>query len=183
MKESQPHRQQGRPPLGPDEGKRSVLNARITTRLRANLEMAAAETGRSLSQEIEFRLEQSFLRETAQHEAFGGEHVDALMRVLGNAVRLIEATGGKKWQEDRETFTWVKATIEKLLDALGPAAGAYTDGEQGRLGDDIGKLFVTEFLKKVSAAGAYTDDELGRVADDIGKTIESDFGKKEKKEG
>ena len=141
-------RKPGRPPSGPYEDKRKTLSTRITAGLRECLEEAAEATGRSLSQEIEFRLEQSFLRETAQYEAFGGEHVDALMRVLGNAVRLIEATGGKKWQEDRETFTRVKVVTEKLLDALGPAGGAYTDGKQRKIADDISKTFVSEFVKK-----------------------------------
>ena len=177
------HSQRGRPKLPPGKRKLPSMGFRPTPDLRAELERAAGANERSLSHEIEARLEWSFIAEGAERAAFGGEHVDALMRVLGNAVRLIEAGSGSKWQEDRKAFTWVKATIEKLLDALGPAAGAYTDGEQGRLGDVIGKMFVSEFLKKVSAAGAYTDDELGRVADDISKTIESDFGKKEKKEG
>ncbi len=79
----------------------------------------------------------------------------------------------------RAATTWVKATIEKLLDALGPAAGAYTDGEQGRLGDDIGKMFVTEFLKKVSAAGAYTGGELDTAADESGRTYVFESQRKE----
>ena len=50
----------GRPPLPPGEGKRMPLNMRTTREVRAKLELAAADSGRSLVQEVEHRLEQSF---------------------------------------------------------------------------------------------------------------------------
>jgi hypothetical protein len=43
--------------------KRFPLSLRTTKELREKLEKAAKDTGRSLAQEIEFRLEQSFDRE------------------------------------------------------------------------------------------------------------------------
>lgn len=43
-----------------DEGKKSVLNTRITDDLRSRLEAAAAASGRSMAQEIELRLESLF---------------------------------------------------------------------------------------------------------------------------
>ncbi len=51
----QPKRK-GRPPMG----KRGTFTFRVTDRLRTMLEEAAAASHRSVSQEIEFRLEQSF---------------------------------------------------------------------------------------------------------------------------
>src|SRR5215831_968681 len=44
-------------------GKRYPLNMRTTKELRDKIEQAAAASGRSLVQEVEFRLEQSFRRE------------------------------------------------------------------------------------------------------------------------
>jgi hypothetical protein len=43
------------------EGKRHPLNMRTTAELRAKIEAAAAASGRSLVQEVEYRLERSFL--------------------------------------------------------------------------------------------------------------------------
>jgi hypothetical protein len=48
--------------------KRFPLSLRTTKQLRAKLEAASAESGRSLAQEIELRLELSFDREAAVAE-------------------------------------------------------------------------------------------------------------------
>ncbi len=47
--------------LPPGEGKRTPLNMRTTRELRERLEREAADSGRSLAQEVEFRLERSFM--------------------------------------------------------------------------------------------------------------------------
>lgn len=46
--------------LPPGEGRRVPLGMRTTLEMRARVERAAADSGRSLSQEVEFRLMQSF---------------------------------------------------------------------------------------------------------------------------
>lgn len=51
-------RRRGRPP-----GKRGTFAFRVTSTLRAQLEAAAAQSGKSISEEIELRLEQSFWTE------------------------------------------------------------------------------------------------------------------------
>lgn len=51
----------GPKPRGPFQDKRKTLTTRITEDTRARLDAAAQQTGRSLSQEIELRLEKSFL--------------------------------------------------------------------------------------------------------------------------
>jgi hypothetical protein len=48
--------------------KRYPLSLRTTKELRQKLEKASAHSGRSLAQEIEFRLERSFEREYIEHE-------------------------------------------------------------------------------------------------------------------
>ena len=54
-------RKRGPRPRGPYAYKRKTLSTRITAETRKRLDMAAEASGRSLSQEIELRLEQSFL--------------------------------------------------------------------------------------------------------------------------
>lgn len=54
-------RKRGRPPLGPYSGKRKNFTTRITAEGKLRLQNAAKSAGRSLSQEIEYRLERSFL--------------------------------------------------------------------------------------------------------------------------
>src|SRR5215217_7046091 len=59
---------------------------RSTRQLRDQLERAAIESGRSLTQEVEYRLERSFDREAVVVEALGGENaklVRELLKILG----------------------------------------------------------------------------------------------------
>ena len=118
MKVSQPDRHQGRPPLGPDEGRRSVLNARITTSLRAKIEMAAAEAGRSLSHEIELRLEDSFRDETAIHRAVGGKSGFDLLYALGVTAATVGRGFGKIWWRDPEMFDASRRLWGVIFDAV-----------------------------------------------------------------
>jgi hypothetical protein len=70
MEESEsqsPRRGRGRPSKG-SAAKRGSFNTRIREALKRQLEAAAAEAGRSLSEEIEYRLEQSFSAESAAAE-------------------------------------------------------------------------------------------------------------------
>jgi hypothetical protein len=55
-----PVRQRGRPALPPEQGKRYPIGIRTTKALRDALLNASRASGRSLAQEIEFRLERSF---------------------------------------------------------------------------------------------------------------------------
>jgi hypothetical protein len=55
-----PVRQRGRPALPPEQGKRYPIGIRTTKVLRDALLNASRASGRSLAQEIEFRLERSF---------------------------------------------------------------------------------------------------------------------------
>ena len=54
-------KRRGRPRKPLEEAKRHPLNMRTTKQLREALERAAQESGRSLAQEVEFRIEQSFM--------------------------------------------------------------------------------------------------------------------------
>ncbi len=83
----------GPAPRGPFTGKRKTLTTRITEGMRNQLEAAAKANDRSLSQDIEFRLEQSFLIERGAvdvrnavlqgvYESFGGEDKYRLLQPL-----------------------------------------------------------------------------------------------------
>lgn len=62
--------------------RRKTTSTRITPETRAQLEEAAAQTGRSLAQEIEFRLEKSFLTDDARFAQFGGKEKFTLCRLF-----------------------------------------------------------------------------------------------------
>jgi hypothetical protein len=95
--------------------KRSPLNMRTTQELRDQLDTAAAESGRSLAQEVEYRLELSFLRE---REIYGNPATEALVKSLVMAIRYVESTTGKRWTDDMETATEAFAAAHSVMMAL-----------------------------------------------------------------
>src|SRR6516225_9347177 len=66
-------RRRGRPPLPAGEAKRASFNTRLRQDTKQRLEKEASLAGRSLSEEIESRLEQSLHEGDAQSEVFGGD--------------------------------------------------------------------------------------------------------------
>ena len=64
-----PKRGPGRPRLGPGEGTRASFNTRITNKMRADLKREAEESGRSVSGEIEHRLERTFIEDREREAA------------------------------------------------------------------------------------------------------------------
>lgn len=74
-------RKRGRPPLGETEKKMNALAFRARPALRAKIDEAAASAGRSVSEEIEFRLSASFDVETRDR---------SLITMLQGVIGLIE---------------------------------------------------------------------------------------------
>ncbi len=104
----------GRPKLPPEKKRLSSTGFRPTPEVRAKLEAAARENNRSLSSEIESRLERSLGQEEDLYQSFGGKHVYAIARMLAAAVMAAECQMGKRWQEDEATYLLAKGTIEAL---------------------------------------------------------------------
>jgi predicted transcriptional regulator len=103
------HGKPGPKPRGPYEGKRETITTRVTPGTRQKLDQTAEAADRSLSQEIELRLERSFDRE----DGLGGHRTAEVLRRLGH---LAEASTDKKhWLDDYATFD---AVMERWQDTL-----------------------------------------------------------------
>ena len=100
----------GRPRQGAT-AKLAPLNMRTDPELREKIEEAADRTGRSLTQEVERRLRTSFILE----DFMGGQHVHALVHMLGATINRIEMRTGKKWIEDEATWRAVQEAAKKLI--------------------------------------------------------------------
>jgi hypothetical protein len=100
---------------------------------KARIERAAADSGRSMSQEIELRLEQSFERETqAQHfsDLYFGRELAALLEVIGRAMRDAGAHaaaqsarkggGSFNWLDNPYGFDIAMRSLVSVLDKLRP---------------------------------------------------------------
>ena len=80
----------GRPPLDPGVAKRASFNTRLRPALKLALETAAKQEGRSLSEEIEFRLERSLDDERHLADALElgfGRQVAGLMLAIGYVIK------------------------------------------------------------------------------------------------
>jgi len=90
----------GRPALKPGSPKRSSFNTRLRADTKEALEAEAKISGRSLSEEIEFRLEQSLRDKATQIEALGGEDTYEILRLLGSVAKII------KWKNENSATDW-----------------------------------------------------------------------------
>ena len=127
-------RRRGPKPKGPFEDKRKTLTTRITEQMRIALEGAANDSGRSLSQEIELRLERSFEPGRSlekQLEERYGRHGALLLALIGRELlsRIPRATKGlcdtqAPWLDDSAAVRNVAQFIALALRVLGPDAVA-----------------------------------------------------------
>jgi len=109
---SQGKKARGRPALPPEKGKRHAVGIRTTRKLKDLLQWAADLSGRSLAQEIEYRLEASFQTE----DAFGGPRTAALLRSLGAAAQLWKGGAADAWLDDPLARRSIFQTWKQQLD-------------------------------------------------------------------
>lgn len=93
---------------------------RTTQETRSQLERAAADSGRSLAQEVEYRLDRSFAQEDATVKTFGGRKLHQLFQMIAGAIGLIEAETGQPWDRDFETAVATKRAVSSLFSAVMP---------------------------------------------------------------
>lgn len=102
---------------GSADSKRHVVTMRMSDTARSKIVEAAQSNGRSVSQEIESRLERSFQEESL----LGGSDTSLVSRLVSGAVGLVELETGKPWTEDRMTWEAVHAATEAILDWFQPS--------------------------------------------------------------
>jgi hypothetical protein len=121
----------GRPPKDQAGAKGAHLSIRMSTKLRERLEAARRQPDsvRSLSEEIEIRLRESFDRDRDIEKRFGGPATARLLEIVAERIVSIEtSTGGTdktgrpilRWFDDRFSYDQVRAMIETVLDYFRP---------------------------------------------------------------
>jgi hypothetical protein len=79
-------KRRGPVPKGEYADKAATISTRITADLRGWLERAAKNSGRTLSQEIENRLRQTFVEEERMIDRFGGERTARILQVVASVL-------------------------------------------------------------------------------------------------
>lgn len=114
METSGSPRRRGRPPKG-GAAKRASFNTRLRDSLKIQLEAEAAAAGRSLSEEIETRLEHSLSGDAA----IGGPRAAALFREFGARLEG-EGLGGGAWLDDLAHFQHARETLLEVFNRAEP---------------------------------------------------------------
>jgi hypothetical protein len=107
--------------------KSAVLSTRISADLRAWLEKAKAESGLTLSREIEFRLRRTFTVDETIKESFGSRRNRALMKMLSMAMETTsrpDSSSERDWMDDPWLFDQVVRTLNNILRAIRPPGEA-----------------------------------------------------------
>ncbi|MCJ2060110.1 hypothetical protein MKL09_26710 [Methylobacterium sp. J-048] len=112
-------KRRGRPPIAEEDRKSGNLTFRTRGDLRSQLEASAQQSGRSVSEEIEYRLQVSFDRRSVALQMYGGnnsELMEALYYVLAST----------RWMPDFNNHAASLAAITTLLAYSGCTYGELT---------------------------------------------------------
>lgn len=121
----------------PKPGERVSLGLRVTTAMKTALDRAALESGRSQSQEAEFRIEQTFAAEKSLIEALNfnyGPELAFVMQTVGEAMKLAGAEAAfyarfyskdaRGWWDNPYAFTQAMQAAHAILIAVKPDGDA-----------------------------------------------------------
>lgn len=129
-------------PHEPEIGKRLPIGLRVTPQMRVAIEDSARNSGRSLSQEVEFRIEQSFSSAGQLEQAVAllyGPNLGGLLKTLGDALRgagqmaqvtwFLDNRGKayRDWTQIPEVYDLVTGIGRELIDAARPPEDATED--------------------------------------------------------
>jgi hypothetical protein len=157
----------GPQPRGPYPGRRSVTSWRMRPETRDRLERAAEKSGRSMSQEIEDRLQRTFEDDKAM-ESFGGERIYAVMRLFS---LVIDATRPRRvsreaWLEDPLLFDRAVKGIAALLELIRPPGPVPAERERllgGFHGEAAAHAVLLEVQLANSMLGSLDESKLTRI--------------------
>jgi hypothetical protein len=109
-------------PKGEYSGMSAVLSTRITPDLRSWLEKASKQSGRTLSQEIENRLRQTFVDEEKLADQFGSYRTALILRVVANVLNGMPNPENlnAEWLDDAVAFDRGIDTLLWTLRAVRP---------------------------------------------------------------
>lgn len=114
MAEDESPKKRGRPAKFAGERTRGALTVRLRDEVRSDLEQAATRNGRSLSEEIETRMEISLAQKNQlKHE--WGEDFFQIAAAMAASLSRIEDHTGSLWTDNDETFDLFLLTSEQII--------------------------------------------------------------------
>jgi hypothetical protein len=172
--------ERGRPRQGEYRRKTQMLAARVKPETRARLRDAAAESRRSITQELEYRLIRSFDEDVTMFERFGGRRNYALMRLIAAAMDQALSIShpldrNPDWSADPFKYDQFVRVVRYLLEEFRPP------GDRDYPTDDEIRRMWLGSQGEQAAAGALLEikgasPELSLDPKNINPAIRSDLG-------
>lgn len=149
----------GRPALG-DDAKRHILTLRVTKQLRDRLAAAAEESGRSVAQEVEHRMERMLYDEHMRGLGVAGRNY---IEMLAAGLATIQGRTGRSFEDDYPTWKAFRTYVDIVTDGFDPGF----QGEQHEAAKHTGALIARageaekEAERKLREAANLPDDLSG----------------------
>lgn len=128
----------GPAPKGEYAGKSSVFSTRITPDLKERLDEAKTQSGRSVSQEVEYRLRRSFVEDDKIADTFGDRQTYRVMRMIADAIHLAMADLKKRhpessgdWLTGGLEYQFAAAAAHELIERIRPSGALPSNTETG----------------------------------------------------
>jgi hypothetical protein len=153
----------GRKPQGEFSQLNSPFSLRMPADLREQLEAAAKDSGRSVSQEMLDRLSRSFGRDHDKGRDPATRAICFLLAEVADKIRWL--VPHKSWQHDSFLFRSFKIALAKVLDDIEPKGEAALDPRFARIMRELGADFETPEKTGLAAAMRVLSDFHGRSID------------------
>jgi len=150
----------GRKPRGEFKGKSATLTTRITPKTRTAMERAAQKSGRSLSQEVERRLNDSVRNERNRRS-----DVRALAEAIAIVAEKVEIATGKHWLQDASTGEELRRGIDVLVRHFAPH-GARVIPPKDRRPTSVGESEALKVITMIEYFWGWDKNQLKPVMSD-----------------
>lgn len=178
---------------GPKPSGKVVVNTKIEPQTRDALHAAAAQSGRTLSSEIEYRLRRSFEDDAKISETLGGWKMFAMLRAIAATMNFAATVhsplpypgnGPADWLDDPDAYDralWAAvATLHANRPSGEAAAGEDWEQRRKRYGEGAAHLILEEISNAppvLAAPGEPISPAqrlYRRIASDLGRTSKED---------
>jgi hypothetical protein len=148
------------------DGKKVPLNMRTTRELRDKLNKAAGQSGRSLVQEVEYRVDHSFAEEELKQRAFLGQGSNVtLASQVHDCCVLIGAYTGKNWIDDVYSRDALLVAFRELVSPMSD------EDYKKELERKMTIIALEERLSKATKTEATKTEEVGIFAVTLGRAV------------
>ena len=144
----------GRPPRRAGERLSKTRTFRVRGELDDKLQTAALKSGRSVSEEIEFRLEQTFIEERSSIDAMAfryGWQLSGLILIIAEAIHRSNPLAAAHMREQPldspEAFRRAGDAVERVLRAVAPPGSPTAPSTEYGLGHQSADVILNEIAR------------------------------------